>query len=202
MLLVNAPLRRLEFDEAMAEFDEGASLVDLRAVDDYLDVHVPGSLSLLFERGPGMPSRARDCLPLSLRLILVDLGGIDVEFAAASLRSKGFDVIGSLPDAINQWANNGGKPGSTDVVTQQSVPDGLVLDVADPGAKAPNGAKRVPMDELWERIDEVDDERRVVIAAGAGVRAAMGVGMLERAGVEEVVFWRRGMSSGRRVRRR
>jgi rhodanese-related sulfurtransferase len=118
------------------------------------------------------------------------------------LRGKGFDVVGSTPDAINAWVNSGGKAGSTEVVTQQAAPEGLILDVADPGAKAPDGAKRIPIEQLWGRADEFADERQVVIAAGAGVRAAMAVGMLERAGVHDVVFWKRGATPGRRPRRR
>jgi rhodanese-related sulfurtransferase len=201
-MLVKPPLRELDFEEAMAEFDEGAALIDFRPVDDYLDVHVPGSISLLFEAGPGMASRARDCLPLNVPLVLIDLGGVDIAYAAAALRGKGFHVVGSLPDAINAWVGSGGKPGSTDVVAQQVPPQGLLLDVADPGARPPDEAKRIPLEHLWGRADDFADEPRVVISAGKGVRAAMAVGMLERAGVGEILFWKRAGTPGRRVRRR
>lgn len=188
-MLIKTTLRELDFEQTMVEFDEGAALIDFRKVSDYLDVHVPGSICLLYEAGPGMNTRARDCIPLGTPLVLLDLDGVDILQAAAALRGKGFDVVGSTPDAVNQWVKSGGKPGSTEVVSQKA-PGGLVLDVADPGAKAPQGAKRIPMDQLWSRSEEFSGERRVVIAAGAGVRAAMGVGMLERVGVPEVVFWK------------
>src|SRR2546427_5172967 len=98
-------LKRLSFDEALGEVEAGrAAFADLRNVDDYLDVHIPGSLELLYEWGPGMASRARDCLPLDLAAILLDLGAGDVTHAAASLRGKGFTVPGTVDDGINAWA--------------------------------------------------------------------------------------------------
>jgi rhodanese-related sulfurtransferase len=189
-MLIETTLRKLEFGQAMAAFDEGAALIDFRDVNEYLDVHVPGSISLLFESGPGMNTRARDCIPLKTPLVLLDFGGVDMPQAAAALRGKGFDVLGSTEDAINAWVRSGGKPGSTETISQRAAPRGLVLDVADPRAKAPSDALRIPMEQFWGRADELASERRVVIAAGAGVRAAMAVGILELAGVHEIVFWR------------
>ncbi len=89
-------LRELDVDDARAYVDGGAALVDLRPVDDFLDVHVRGSLPLVYEFGPGMASRARDCLPLDLPLILLGTHDADVDNAAASLRGKGFAVLGTV----------------------------------------------------------------------------------------------------------
>jgi rhodanese-related sulfurtransferase len=189
-MLTNSTLAELDFEQAMAAFEEGAALIDLRPVNDYLDVHVPGSISLLYESGPGMNTRARDCIPLKTPLVLLDLNGIDMLQAAAALRGKGFEVLGSSSDAINQWVESGGKPGSTEVTEQKEAPDGFVLDVVDPGAVPPGGVTRIPIEGLWGRVEELSSERRVVIVAGAGVRAAMAIGMLERAGVPEIVFWK------------
>jgi rhodanese-related sulfurtransferase len=189
-MLIEPTLRELDFDQTMAAFDEGAALIDFREVSDYLDVHVPGSISLLFESGPGMNTRARDCIPLKTPLVLLDFGEVDMPQAAAALRGKGFDVLGRTRDAINEWVRSGGKPGSTEVVSQRTAPRGLVVDVTDPGAKAPPDAIRIPMEQFWGRSGELGSERRVVITAGAGVRAAMAVGLLELAGVPEIVFWR------------
>jgi hydroxyacylglutathione hydrolase len=190
-VLTTTTLRELDLDDALTLVDEGAAFIDLRPVDAYLDVHVPGSLELLYEFGPGMASRARDCLPLDLILVLMDLGDADLINAAASLRGKGFTVAGSVADGINAWAERRGPPGSTDVVRGPHAPQGLVLDVCDPGAGSVPDAVRIPIEKLWWRVDEVASEPRVVVAAGAGVRAALAVGMLERAGVDAIVFWRR-----------
>jgi rhodanese-related sulfurtransferase len=187
---VATTLKELSFDTALAHLDEGAAFVDLRTPEEYLDVHVPGALDLVFEFGPGMSSRARDCIPLSVPLMLLDDGESDLPHAAASLRGKGFSVLGSVSDGVNAWVAASGKPGSTEVIEGLQPPDGLVLDVADPGARVASGVRRISAEELWQRSAEVIDERRVIVAAGYGVRAALAVGMLELAGVPEVVFWR------------
>lgn len=184
-------LRKLPPAESFAAAGRGALLVDLRDTEAYLDVHIPGSISLLYESGPGMASRARDCLPLDVPLIMLEDGGTDAAAAAAALRGKGFSVLGSVADAVNAWAAHEGRPpASTDLVDAGDPPEGVVLDVGDPGAPRPADALAIPVEKLWCRTSEVPRGKRVAIAAGYGVRAAMTVGMLERAGVEEICIWR------------
>ena len=189
-MLARRTLRELDFDEALEHFDNGAVFIDLRPTDEYLDVHVPGSIALFYERGPGMPTRARDCIPLEIPLILIDDERADLVHTAASLRGKGFTVLGHTGDAVNQWIANGGKPGSTDVLTGAKSPSGLVLDVADPGAKVPEEARRIPADVLWQRAEELPADERLVVAGGYGVRAALAIGILERAGASDLAFWK------------
>lgn len=186
---VTSTIRTLPFDEVLANIDEGAALVDLRSIESYLEVHVPGSLELLYEFGPGMAARARDCLPLSLPLILLDLGEGDMVNAAASLRGKGFAVLGKADDGINQWAATRGAPASTEVVERLSA-NGTVLHVGDPGARAPKGAIHIPIELLWRRVGEVAEREPIAVVAGFGVRAALAIGMLERAGLQEVTFYK------------
>ena len=180
-------LRRLEIDEALTLVQAGACFVDIRDVGSYLDVHIPGSIGLLYESGPGFNSRARDCIPLEVPLVLLDLRVGDVMQAAASLRGKGFDVVGTLDDGINRWARQKGAPASTETVTER--PDNAtVLHVHDPGAGDVQADVSIPIEKLWTSVDQVS-ARRVAVAAGFGVRAALAVGILERAG-KEVFFWK------------
>ena len=185
---VASTLKELSFDTAVQLLDDGAAFVDLRPTNEYLDVHVPGALALLFEFGPGMQTRARDCIPLDVPLVLLEDGQSDLVHAAASLRGKGFTVPGYTTDAINRWAETG-RPASTEIAEGTRPPGGVVLDVRDPGARPPDDAVQVPADELWRRSGEVTSYSRVVVAAGYGVRAALAVGILELAGVPEIVFW-------------
>ena len=183
-------LKTLDFDEAMAAVDQGAAFVDLRPTAAYLDVHVPGSLGLLYEFGPGMAQRARDCIPLSVPLVMLDLDHGELVHATAALRGKGFTVLGEVDDGINAWAERRGTPASTEITLGFSRPEGTVLDVGDPGAEHATDAMVVPIERLWSRAHEFAGVQRVVIVAGYGVRAALGVGMLERAGAGEVVVWK------------
>jgi rhodanese-related sulfurtransferase len=182
--MITGSLRGLDFDDALVDVELGAAFVDLRPVSEYLDVHLPGSLDLVFERGPGFAQRARDCVPLDVPLILLDLGHGDSGAAAEALRGKGFTVPGKVADALNAYAERRGTPASTDVVTV-SPPGAVVLDVGDPGARPPEGARRIPVERLWTTASRIDGPA-VAVAAGWGVRAALAVGILERAGLQPV----------------
>lgn len=186
-----ATARKLTLDEGMEHLDEGgAALADLRPVESYLESHIPGSLALVYEFGPGLAGRARDCLPLDLGLILLDPGDVDLGNAAAALRGKGFTVVGALEDALEGWSESRGALGSTEVISERDPASGQVLDVGDPGAAAPDDATSIPIERLYGRAGELEGVSRVTLAAGYGVRAALAVGILEQHKVEEIVFWR------------
>jgi rhodanese-related sulfurtransferase len=189
-MAVTTTVKRMAFDEALEIVETGGAFVDLRPTAPYLDAHVPGSLDVVWESGPGMSTRARDCLPLSIPYVLLDLDHGDVALAGAALRGKGFSVVGSVDDGLNQWAGTGGRIASTEVVAGAAPPPGTLLHVNDPGAAAPEGAVTVAAEQLWRRCDELDAASRVVVVAGWGVRAGLCVGILERNGFDEVVLWR------------
>lgn len=186
---MTSTLKTLSFSHATRATDEGAVFVDMRPVAAYLDVHIAGSLSLLYERGPGFGSRARDCIPLEVPLILLADDAIDMVQAAASLRGKGFHVIGQLPDGVNEWSRWYGTPASTETYRGPQPRRGTVVHVNDPGTAGLKDPTTIPIEQMWARASELKDEGRVVVASGYGVRAALAVGILERAGVPEIVFW-------------
>lgn len=182
---VATTLKDLAFLTATREVDRGAAFVDLRPVDAYLEVHIPGSLALPYEFGPGLASRARDCLPLDLPLVLLDDPDVGMTHVAASLRGKGFDVIGHVRNGLREWGKEHGPPRSTEIVTQP--PSGTtVLHVGDPGARVPEGATVIPLERLWIRVDDLSGP--VTVVGGFGPRAALAIGILERAGFEPVDY--------------
>lgn len=188
-MAVLTTLKQLDFEEAVHLTTDGAAFVDFRPIDKYLAGHIPGSLPLVYEAGPGMPSRARDCLPLDLPLILLDAPLVDFSNAAAGLRGKGFSVVGRVDGALDRWRAVKGGLVATD--EPANTPDAdVMLDVGDPGAIAPQGAFRISVERLWAELDRLEGVERIVIVSGVGVRAALAVGMLERAGVKKVQIWR------------
>jgi rhodanese-related sulfurtransferase len=188
---VTTTVRKLTFGEGMDHLDEGgAALVDLRPVESYLESHIPGSLALVYEFGPGLAGRARDCLPLDLGLILLDPGQVDLGNAAAALRGKGFTVMGAIDDALEAWPESRGALGSTDVIGGRDTPSGQVLDVGDPGVAPLQDATSIPIERLYRRAGELEGASPITLAAGYGVRAALAVGILEQHRVEKIVFWR------------
>ncbi len=188
-MLSTTTLKELSFADAQRHVDEGAAFVDLRPVRSYLDVHIPGSLSLQYENGPGFQSRARDCIPLDIPLILLDDEAADMAWAAAVLRGRGFSVAGRVRNGVNEWGNVYGAPASTEIYRGPKPRRTLVLDVTDPGVEPLEDATTIPIEQLWARAGEVAQEPRVVVAFGYGVRAALGVGILERRGLRDVIAW-------------
>lgn len=186
---MTSTLKTLSFSRATGAIEEGAAFVDMRPVAAYLDVHIAGSLSLLYERGPGFGSRARDCIPLEVPMVLLADDAVDMVHAAASLRGKGFHVVGQLPDGVNEWSRWYGTPASTETYRGPQPRRGAVLHVNDPGTGELKDPTIIPIEELWSRAPELKGESRVTVASGYGVRAALAVGLLERAGVSEVIFW-------------
>jgi rhodanese-related sulfurtransferase len=190
-MLATSPFREMRLAEAEHHIEQGAAYIDLRPINDYLDVHVPGSLALLYEKGPGMAARARDCLPLGLPLILLNDGRTDDLHAAASLRGKGFNVVGRVEDGLGAWAQKHGAPASIDIAATTDSPEGTLLDVGDSGAPKVETARHCPIENLWENVDEFAGVDHLVIIAGRGVRAALAVGILERAGAQHISYWKR-----------
>ena len=189
MPMATTNLKELSFEHAESHVAGGAAYVDLRAIDEYLDVHIPGSLALQYEFGPGFPVRARDCIPLQVPLVLLDRPDVDVPFAAAGLRGKGFAVLGVVRDGLSKWASAHGNPASTEIFEGRSAPGGTILDVGDPRAPQVEGALRVSIERLWVQTPPATSSPAVIVA-GVGVRAALAVGMLERAGQDQIVFWK------------
>jgi rhodanese-related sulfurtransferase len=187
-------LKTMDFGDARRAVEDGAAFVDLRPIDKYLAGHIHGSLPLLYEAGPGMPSRARDCLPLDLPLVLMDTPRVDMSNAAAGLRGKGFSVLGHVENALERWRAERGGLVATDMPVEAPDVD-VALDVGDPGARPPAGATRISVERLWADLDRLEGVGRIVVISGIGVRAALAVGMLERAGVKKVQIWRSDLSS-------
>ena len=195
-MTVTTTVKQMTFEEALEVVEMGGALIDLRPVAAYLEAHVPGSIGIVYEKGPGMSSRARDCLPLEIPYVLLNLGHGDLNHAAAALRGRGFSVVGGVDDGLNQWASGDRRLSSTEILGPDVEAHGTLLDVGDPGAVSPQGAVRIPADELWPRAEELNAAEPVVVVAGYGVRAALCVGILERRGFSKVAL----LQSGRGLR--
>lgn len=164
--------------------DRGALPLDLRPFEAWLADHLLGSVSLIFEDGPGFGGRARDMLPLDSRLVLIDDDEADLDSAAAMLRGKGFSVDGYLPASADL------PRGRTETTGLEEAGGLRLINVADPGAIAPRDVPVMPVETIWTRAVEIEKQKPVGVLAGWGVRAATAVGIFERLGFRRVVFVR------------
>jgi rhodanese-related sulfurtransferase len=166
---------------------EGGILIDLRPVDDYLARHIPRSIPLLFESGPGLGGRARDLLPLDARLVLLEDDVSDLTESVDSFRGKGFEVAGYLEGGVDGWPD--GDLAATPAIQLDEWKKGPLLNVNDPGTIPPDGALPIPTERLWQRYQEIP-AGAIGVLAGWGVRAAAAVGILEFLGLRELTFVR------------
>lgn len=165
--------------------------IDLRAPADYLGAHLPGSIPLLFEAGPGLGGRARDLLPLDARLVLLEDATSPLDKAADALRGKGFEVVGYLPGGIGAWKEP--VAGTAVIALENTAHDMALVDVADPGTQvnvAWRTPLRIPAEQLWGRAGELDPTVGLGVLAGWGVRAAAAIGILEHMGFTKLTYVR------------
>lgn len=163
---------------------QGGLLLDTRAPDDYLAAHIRGSISMLYEAGPGFGTRARDLLPLDAPLVLVEDPDTPLDDAARRLRGKGYDVVGYLAHET-PWK---GEVVTTEEMELSRAKGALkVVDVYDPGTQQRDLADiAIPAERLWERYGELDTDYPLAVLTGWGVRAAAAVGILESLGFSKV----------------
>ncbi|HWD10007.1 MAG TPA: rhodanese-like domain-containing protein [Actinomycetota bacterium] len=184
-------LRALPADRVRQLVRAEGIVIDLRAPAEYLSAHIPGSIPLLYEAGPGLGGRARDLLPLDARLVILEDPTSPLDKAADAFRGKGYEVVGYFPGGVAAWPD---AAGGTPVLALANAQPGMrLVDVADPGTQAPatwTTLVRIPAEELWSRSRELDPEERIGVLAGWGVRACAAVGILEHLGFRALTYVR------------
>jgi len=184
-----------DFASAM---DNGLIAVDLRMAEAFAGGHVPGSLSLPVAM---LTSFAGWILPYDTPIGLIAASPEQAEIGARSLARIGYDqVAGYLDGEIAAWAVSGrpvdhiaGIDGLGLKQLHESDPTFVLLDVrAKPEFDQSHleGATPIYLDELSERLDELDPHKEIVTFCGSGQRALIAAGVLQRAGFEKVtVNW-------------
>jgi hydroxyacylglutathione hydrolase len=187
------PLDRLD--------DRGLCVVDLRPPREYAKSHVPGTVSIPWNRA--FTNWAGSLLPYDRELGLILPGEDDASLAAVlrSLQSIGLDqVAGWWPaSAVAGWVAAGGVPAATPQAAPNALPaDAVVIDVrgrSEWDAGHLPGATHIPLQELLGRLDELPHGRPLVMQCQGGSRSAIAASFLEARGVPGVVNLTGGFSA-------
>lgn len=173
--------------------DRSLCAVDLRPPREYATSHVPGTVSIPWNRA--FTNWAGSLLPYDRDLALILPGEDDASLGAVlrSLQSIGLDrVAGWWPaSAVKGWIAAGGTPASTRQATPSTLPaDAAIVDVRgrtewDSGHLP--GATHIPLQELLERIEDLPRGRPLVLQCQGGSRSAIAASFLEARGVADVV---------------
>jgi hydroxyacylglutathione hydrolase len=174
--------------EVREAVDGGALVLDLRPPRPFATGHVPGAVTMQFNRAD-LADRAELVLPRELRLVIHAEPEPIAAAAEALLREAGYDVLGRLEGGLAAWKAADGPVAELPLIDVDELNghprDYLVLDVRE-GFEFRHGhvagAQLLPSTEAWTRLDEVPDERPIAVICGDQTRSAAVASMLLRAG--------------------
>jgi rhodanese-related sulfurtransferase len=130
---------------------------------------------------------------------VADLAGLDLAYAPPFGAAKdpvhmaafaACNQLDGLTDFVEPDADLSGTPQFVDVRTTQEV-----ADLPFPGVE---GAINIPLDELRQRVGELDPSAETVVSCRTGVRSHVALRMLRQLGFEKV----QALSGGVMIRRR
>jgi glyoxylase-like metal-dependent hydrolase (beta-lactamase superfamily II)/rhodanese-related sulfurtransferase len=191
--------RGLSIQNAFADLQRGAALLDLRSKADYKAKHIPGSIHLAAD--DQLSNHAGFALPPDVPIVLLLDSPDDYQRAVYSLARVGFDdVIGYLADSLQMWEAMRLPVTSGDVhdITAAQLNDMLqkadanmpmVIDVRESWEQATGhipGAKLIPLGEFARRTNDLDLTRPVAVICASGSRSQSAASMLSQKGAETV----------------
>jgi hydroxyacylglutathione hydrolase len=175
-------------DEAREAIGGGALVLDLRPPRPFASGHVPGAVTMQFNRAD-LADRAELVLPKGLRLVVHAEPDPIAAAAEGILREAGYEVLGRLEGGIAAWRAAGEPVAELPLLDvdelKERLDEYLVLDVRE-GFEFRHahvsGAQLLPSTEAWARLDDVPDDRPVAVICGDQTRSAAVASMLLRAG--------------------
>jgi hydroxyacylglutathione hydrolase len=180
-------------EEVAAALEGGAVTLDLRPPQPFAAEHLPGALTMQFNRAD-LADRAEMMLPTELRLVVHAEPEPIAKVAVELLAGAGFTVLGVLEGGLRAW-REAGYPTETlpllDVDELNEHGDRYtVIDAREPfehrHACIP-GSVLLPPDTVWQRADELDGETRLAIVCGDQTRSAYVASVLRRKGKDAVL---------------
>jgi hydroxyacylglutathione hydrolase len=179
--------------EVEAALAEGAVVLDLRPPRPFAAGHVPGALTMQFNRAD-LADRAEMMLPQGLRFVVHAEPEPIAKVAAGLLREAGFEVVGHLEGGLKAWRESGRPTEELPVIDvdelHESLADYVVVDARE-GFEHRHahieGALLFPPGDAWERADELPEGRRLAIVCGDQTRSVFVASILRREGRDAVL---------------
>lgn len=191
---VNAAMLPIDLAEVITLRDNGAQFLDVRDSATFAAAHLRGSINI------GLNGQfATWCgTLLETDLPIVVIGDLDqIEEAVTRLGRIGFDQVkGYLEHGPKALGPRPDVVGRVDRVTvraladESAVEEFQVIDVrSNTEWKAAHieNSLHLPLDELTERLDEIDRDTRIALHCQTGYRSAAAVSILLRNGFESIV---------------
>ncbi|WP_204001115.1 MBL fold metallo-hydrolase [Micromonospora lutea] len=188
------PARPLTPAEFLAARADGAVVVDTRDPHEYAAGHIRGAINIPAD---GRFAETAGSVVAPERTILVVAQQGREEEIVTRLARIGFDhVVGHLPEPDDAFREMVAELTPASRVTATELRDALhraepprVLDVRNAGERdqgAIDGSLHIPLAELPRRLDEVPDDRPVVVHCAGGYRSSVAASLLRAAGRTDV----------------
>jgi len=176
-------LAALTVEQVRRLVEDGASIVDVRPIEQYAAAHVPGSLSI--ELRPAFGTWLGWLLPQDAVVVVVRSRDQDPAEILGQAAKVGYDIAGELAGGIEAWTDSALATTSTALVTPAMLTDlEPVLDIRQDSefvAGHVPGAEHSELGALAATAASVPDGP-VTVMCGHGERAMSAASVLERAG--------------------
>ena len=189
---------RLEPQSLSELLSSGTPVIDTRSAAAFAREHVPGTLSIPFNKS--FTTWAGWLLPYDHDLVLIvdEAEPLVVDAVVRDLAMIGLDrVRGCLGiEALTRWREAGGRVQSTPQITVAQLAPRLergevaVVDVrarTEWDAGHLPGVPNVPLGTLADHLDELPRDRPLVMQCQSGARSAMAAALLQAHGFDNVV---------------
>jgi len=175
-------------DQVKEAVAAGAIVLDLRAPGSFAAGHVPGAVTMQFNRAD-LADRAELILPHGLEIVVHGEPDEVARTAIGLLRAAGFHPAGYLEGGLAAWKAAGEPVAELPLLSvtelHERTADFLVLDVRE-GYEYRNGhvdgSVLLPTAEAWERSRELESERPIAVICDDQTRSAAVASMLQREG--------------------
>jgi hydroxyacylglutathione hydrolase len=175
-------------EEVRDAVETGAIVLDLRAPRPFAAGHVPGAVTMQFNRAD-LVDRTELVLPRDQPLVIHAEPEPIARVAAELLGDAGFDVAGHLEGGLAAWKASGAPTAELPLIDVDALHDArgeyLVVDVRESFEYRHGhipGAVLMPSGEAWQRAGELPAGRPLAIVCGDQTRSAAVASMLLRAG--------------------
>lgn len=179
--------------DVSSALEEGAVALDLRPPRPFAAEHLPGALTMQFNRAD-LGDRAELMLPRELRLVVHAEPEPIARVAVEILREAGFEVLGHLEGGLKAWKEDGRKTETLPLIDVDALHASLgtyvVVDAREGFEHRHThiaGALLFPPGDAWERVDELPARRRLAVVCGDQTRSAYVASVLRRRGLDAVL---------------
>jgi rhodanese-related sulfurtransferase len=179
-----------EVESALAE---GAVVLDLRPPRPFAAGHLPGALTMQFNRAD-LADRAEMMLPAALGYVMHAEPEPIAKVAVEILRGAGFTVLGHLEGGLKAWTAEGRPVEELPLIDVDELRAGLgdyvVVDAREPFEHRHAhiaDAVLFPPGDAWDRVGELAEGARFAVVCGDQTRSAFVASILRRQGRDAVL---------------